>query len=112
MTPTDPVALLIAALADPLADRIAVRLKREQCDELVAFPFGLEARAARALVRARTLPTRKIGRRVYARRSDLLALVDETPARSQPSRPPTVDVAEAARAAYVRPLRVVRRSSR
>jgi hypothetical protein len=42
----------------------------------------------------------------------LLALVDETPARSQPSRPPTVDVAEAARAAYVRPLRVVRRSSR
>jgi hypothetical protein len=46
-------------------------------DELVAFPFGLEAAAARALVRTGTLRAAKLGRRLYARRSELLSLVDK-----------------------------------
>jgi hypothetical protein len=45
-------------------------------DELVSFPFGLERSAASALVRKGTLPAAKIGRRLYARRSEVLGLVD------------------------------------
>lgn len=58
-------------------------------DELVAFPFGLEVSAARKLVRDRVLPSARIGRRVYAKRSDVVGLVDrlaraeaETPAET------------------------------
>ena len=61
---------------------------RRAPDELLAFPFGLEPRAARALVRAGTLPAAKIGRRTYARRSDVLALVDKLakkPAKAEPT---------------------------
>lgn len=47
-------------------------------DELLAFPFGnLERNAARALIRDGHLPVAKIGRKFYARRSDVLALVDK-----------------------------------
>lgn len=49
-------------------------------DELVSFPFGLEENAARGLIRRGELPARKIGRRWYARRSDLLGLIDRAPA--------------------------------
>jgi len=46
-------------------------------DELVPFPFGqLERNAARALIRDGHLPVVKLGRKFYARRSDVLALVD------------------------------------
>jgi hypothetical protein len=48
----------------------------EAPDELVAFPFGLEASAASSLVRRGKLRAAKIGRRLYAKRSDVLALVD------------------------------------
>ena len=47
------------------------------CDELVAFPFGLEARTAKALVRRGDLKAARLGRRLYCKRSDLLALVDK-----------------------------------
>jgi hypothetical protein len=56
-------------------------------DELLAFPFGLEIAAARSLVRQRKLRAAKIGRRVYAKRSDVVALVDaiaEAEWRSKP----------------------------
>ena len=45
-------------------------------DELVPFPFGLEAAAATKLVKSGVLKAAKIGRKLFARRSDLLALVD------------------------------------
>lgn len=54
---------------------VVVHVHQDAPDELVAFPFGLDARTARALVRSGELPSRKLGRRLYARRSDLLALV-------------------------------------
>ena len=46
-------------------------------DELLPFPFGnLERNAARALIHDGHLPVAKIGRKFYARRSDVLALVE------------------------------------
>ncbi len=59
-------------------------------DELVPFPFGLEASAARQLERDGHLKTAKIGRRKYARRSDILALIDKLaapPARNPATSP-------------------------
>jgi hypothetical protein len=106
MTAPDAVALLLDALAEPLADRIASRLRREQADELVAFPFSLEVRTARALVRGRKLPTTKIGRKIYTLRSAVLALVNEAPELG-PAPRTAIDAAAAARAAYGRP-RLVR----
>ncbi len=54
-------------------------------DELVRFPFGLEeAAAAKSLVRSGRLRAVRLGRRLYARRSDVLALVDAA-ASSAPS---------------------------
>ena len=49
---------------------------QQPADDLVAFPFGLEAAAARSLVRRGKLRAARIGRRLYAKRSDVLALVD------------------------------------
>lgn len=51
-------------------------------DELLPFPFGIEARTAKQLVQSGKLAAAKLGRRLYARRSDVLALVDRlaTPA--------------------------------
>ena len=47
-------------------------------DELLPFPFGnLERNAARALMKDGHLPVAKIGRKFYARRSDVLALVEK-----------------------------------
>lgn len=68
----DPLALLL----DALADRILARMTTASSDELVAFPFGVEERAARKLVRDGALPAARIGRRLYVKRSDLLALVE------------------------------------
>jgi hypothetical protein len=48
-------------------------------DDLVPFPFGLEQNAARRLIASGELRARKIGRRWYARRSDVLGLIDNAP---------------------------------
>ena len=48
-------------------------------DDLIAFPFGLEVNAARSLIKSGELPARKIGRRWYAKRSAVLALIDNAP---------------------------------
>lgn len=65
-----------ASLADD--HTIVLRFEPSGCvvDELIGFPFGLEANAARKLVRDGTLRAARIGRRWYAKRSDVLALVD------------------------------------
>jgi hypothetical protein len=69
-------------------------------DELLPFPFGnLERNAARALIRDGHLPVAKIGRKFYARRSDVLALVDKlavVQARKAPVK------GESAKDAYLR----------
>lgn len=67
-------------------------------DELVAFPFGLECKAAKALIRDGTLPAARIGRRQYALRSDLLALVEKL--RLRPATTTPADVSP--EAAYAR----------
>ncbi len=54
-------------------------------DDLVAFPFGLEENAARGLIKRGELRARKIGRRWYAKRSDVLGLIDRAPP-VQPAR--------------------------
>jgi hypothetical protein len=48
-------------------------------DDLVAFPFGLEENAARGLIKSGELKARKLGRRWYAKRSDVLGLIDNAP---------------------------------
>lgn len=67
----------------------------EAPDELVSFPFGLEASAARKLVRDGTLAAAKIGRRTYSKRSDVLALVGKLAGKKPAS---TEDAEEAYRA--------------
>lgn len=56
---------------------IRVVAARPDGDELVPRPGPLEEAAWDRLVKAGTLPAAKIGRRWYARRSDILALVDK-----------------------------------
>jgi len=69
-------------------------------DELVPFPFGnLERNAARALIRDGHLPVAKIGRKFYARRSDMLALVERVGAAPERAKPVK---GESAAEAYVR----------
>ncbi len=64
-------------------------------DELVPFPFGnFERNAARSLMREGHLPVAKIGRKFYARRSDVLALVERVgaaQARARPSKGESAD---------------------
>ncbi len=66
-------------------------------DELLPFPFGnLERNAARALIRDGHLPVAKIGRKFYARRSDVLALVErlgEAQVRATPVKGESADEA-------------------
>ena len=66
-------------------------------DELVAFPFGnFERNAARALMKEGHLKVAKIGRKFYARRSDVLALVDTlavAQARKKPAKGESADEA-------------------
>ena len=52
---------------------------------LVPHPFGLERRAATALVRDGTLSTTKIGRRIYTTRAALAALVGNVPDVARPA---------------------------
>lgn len=58
---------------------------------------GIEARAFDALVASGELPSRKLGRRVYARRSDLLKLIDVV--RAEPQAPVDELAAAVAKAA-------------
>lgn len=74
--------------------RIEAPSRVEAPDDLIPFPFGLEAGAARKVVRDRVLRAARIGRRLYARRSDVLALVDKL---ASPAPEPS-DVDEAYRA--------------
>lgn len=46
-------------------------------DDVIAFPYGLEASAARKLEANGRIKPAKIGRKRYVRRSIVLALVDE-----------------------------------
>jgi hypothetical protein len=55
-------------------------------DDLVTFPFGLEPNAARRLIKSGELRARKIGRRWYTKRSDLLALIDNGPRVTAPAK--------------------------
>ena len=109
MRPNDSRVLAVAAALVGLVDALSTERRGDHPDELVAFPFGFERRAASALVRQGKLATKKIGRRSYARRSDVLALV-EVPAKAAPDVAKTTsDATAAARAAYARPsLRVLR----
>jgi hypothetical protein len=73
-------------------------------DELIVFPFGFEAEGARTLIRNNTLRTAKIGRKRYAKRSDLLALVDrlaDEEAAARATKPATNDDAAAGYAKLV-----------
>lgn len=65
-SPSENVILLRIEIAQPSAAP----------DDVIEFPFGFEKTAARKLVRKGILKTTKIGRRIYARRSAVLALVD------------------------------------
>ena len=67
-------------------------------DELVAFPFGLEGKAAKALIRDGTLPAARIGRGLWAKRSDILGLVEKL--RREPTSNAPADITP--EAAYAR----------
>jgi hypothetical protein len=108
MRPDDPRVLAVAAALVGLLNALRGERQTEQADELVAYPFGLERRAARELVRSGRIPTVRLGRRTYGRRSALLALVGAPPAKAP--APSASDPTGAAREAYGRPLRVVRGS--
>lgn len=73
MSKSDAVQDLARALANLLGASAPAP------DELVCFPFGLEVSSARALVASGEIPTRKIGRKTYAKRSAILALIDAAP---------------------------------
>jgi hypothetical protein len=107
----DARVLAVAAAIVGLVDALAGERATGAGDELVPFPFGLERRAARALVHSERLPVVRLGRRIFTRRSALVALVEASP----PARSPAVaDPAVAARAAYIRGagLRIVRGTRR
>jgi hypothetical protein len=110
MRPNDPRVLAVAAALVGLVDALLAERRAEVADELVPLAdAGIERRALRRLQRDGRLPVERIGRRLYTRRSALLALVITTPAKEvPPNAAPVADVAQAAREAYAgRPLRIV-----
>ncbi len=68
-------------VATQVGDAIVLRIEVGQApaapDELVAFPWGLEEKAAKSLIRTGRLPSVRLGRKTYCRRSDLVALVSK-----------------------------------
>lgn len=74
-------------------ETIVVHVHRHEtpADELLEFPFGLEEAAARKLIRAGHLLAAKIGRKLYAKRSDLVALVDKLASAPPKARPTSAD---------------------
>src|SRR5262249_49800012 len=76
------------------SDGVTIRVEAVRVmppDALIAFPFGLERAAARDLVRGGKLAAAKIGRRTYARRTDVLALVDKLARTSKDAAAPPED---------------------
>ena len=68
---------LLAAALRAMADALEVLpLAAVDTDRLVPFPFGLEANAAREVMKRGLLVTAKIGRKRWAKHSAVLALVD------------------------------------
>ncbi len=108
-------ALLALAVAVEAGAAAFVRVLRDEADrleadpgagDLVAFPFGLEANAARRLIASGELPARKVGRRWMALTSDVAALVRDVP--RAPKTPRAVDAPAAAYSAHVATLRARR----
>jgi hypothetical protein len=54
-------------------------------DDLVEFPFSLERSTANRLIKSGELRARKLGRKWYAKRSEVLGLIDKAP-RMTPAR--------------------------
>lgn len=71
MNTSDTLAALVSQVADAIAERVNAP------DALVVLPDVLEQAACMRLVREGALPACKIGRKWYARRSDVLALVEK-----------------------------------
>lgn len=115
MLPSDTRVLALAAALVGLIDALAGARRADAGDDLVALAgCGIERRALRRLQREGRLPVERIGRKLYTRRSALVALVQTEPTEA-PSRASThaVDPEQAAREAYAgRSLRVVRGSGR
>lgn len=80
---TCPTAAEIAKAIDVLRRAIG---STATSDDVIAYPYGLEASAARTLERNGDLTPARIGRRRYVRRSQLLAAVDRL-ATQQANRP-------------------------
>jgi hypothetical protein len=87
-----------------MADAIeAVPAPAPEIDRLVPFPFGIEANAARDLMKRGVLVTAKIGRKRWAKHSAVLALVDVLHAEEQ-ARPKPM-AGETDRETYLRLVR-------
>ncbi len=95
MRPENPRVLAVVAALVGLVDALAAERRDGEGDELVSLAdAGIERRALRRLQREGRLPVERIGRRLYTRRSALLALVGVTsgnapkraPARIPPRR--------------------------
>ena len=99
--PDDPRLVEFARAAVALLH--GLRATSGENDILVAFPFGLERAAARVLIRSGELSARKIGRAIYARRSDLLALVPAQGSGTTALAPPTSAITLSDLAARTRP---------
>jgi hypothetical protein len=115
MLPSDPRVLAVAAALVGLVDALASERRAAPGDDLVALAgCGIERRALRRLQRDGKLPVERIGRKLYTRRSALLALVQtETAAAPACASTAAMNPEQAAREAYAdRSSRVVRGSAR
>lgn len=90
-------------LADELAAKVLQRI--DAGDDLVMLPGPFEAAACDKLRVSGELPARKIGRRWYARRSDLLALIPRK------AKPIDVPVRETDEQAFARALAKAKRTA-
>ena len=96
--PDDPRVVLIAAAIVALVPTSPAPV---MADELVPLAkAGVDAGALRRLVRRGILPAARIGRSVYVRRSDLVALVDKL-ARRPKAAPAVADGPDAEYSALV-----------
>jgi len=57
-----------------------------EADDVLAFPFGFEVKAARSLVQRGVIQAAHIGRKLYARRSAVLAAIDAIAAEQRAAR--------------------------
>ena len=84
-------AAFLDALVEPIAERVACKLKSTPADEWVPFSkAGYSVRTLRAARKAGTLKASKIGREYYARRSDLdeWAAAQERPTNTKAEETP------------------------